>query len=183
MSGVWVLVRVRTRPVRAELHVSYGARVHRLAGLVARRPGYGHRAVRAGATVTRFLFGPRGKLCEESSPDPRDPCRPAPAYAPDDPSKSDQELYEALVRSLDGGGPATQEERAGVFYRVRRVGDDGSFDFDEHHFMQACRCHVINNSIVEWCPAHAAYYRRVLTPEQFLIGADLARHWKGVETK
>ena len=32
------------------------------------------------------------------------------------------------------------------------------FSFEEQHCMQACRCRVINHTIVKWCPAHAHYY-------------------------
>lgn len=131
--------------------------------------------------MTRFLFGSRGRHASRRAP--TEPLRPPPEYPADDTTKSDDQLFQAVIEVTKDGGVATEEERGGVFYGVTRPGSDGSFDFEQRHYMQPCRCHVIDNLIVQWCPAHAAYYRRVLTPEQFLIGADLARHWKGVETK
>lgn len=74
----------------------------------------------------------------------------------------------------------------GRFFGVSRVADDGSFDFDEHHYMLSCRCRVIDTRIVQWCDAHDAYYARVLAPEKYRPPGweQACARWNGVvETK
>lgn len=129
----------------------------------------------------RFLFGPQGQLLERLARPPIRTTEPRAAHPADDP-RTATELFAAVEEVTRDGGVATEAERAGRFYGVRRVGADGSFDFEEHHYMLSCRCRVINNTIVQWCPAHAAYYARV-APESYAAPdrGEMAARWEGVD--
>jgi hypothetical protein len=129
--------------------------------------------------MTRFLFGPQGQLLARLA---RGPVRELPPPTPVPPSEvSDEELFAAVLEVTRDGGVATEAERGGRFFGVSRQSSDGQFDFQEHHFMQPCRCRVIDCKIVTFCPAHAAYYARVATnfgrPEGW---EDMARRWDGI---
>lgn len=112
--------------------------------------------------TTRFLFGPRGLLVEGPPPVPPRREEPVAVEAVDvRDERTTEELFAAVQEALKDGGRATEAERGGIFYGARNIAPDGSFDYDEHHYMQKCRCRVIDPLIVQWCPAHDAYYRRV----------------------
>jgi hypothetical protein len=95
--------------------------------------------------------------------------------------KSVAELHAAVVERC-ALAPATPAERHGTYFRVSRIGTDGAFDYEERHYMQPCRCRVINDRIVTWCTAHDAYYKRVLSPDDYRP-ADAeteSKRWNGV---
>jgi hypothetical protein len=63
---------------------------------------------------------------------------------------------------------ATEAERLGRFFR-RTGGGEYAADrtlvevprgesCDEHHYMQACKCRVINTTIVQFCQAHQKWW-------------------------
>ncbi len=111
--------------------------------------------------TTRFLFGRRGLLVEGPPPVPPRREEPVAVEAVDvRDERTTEELFAAVHEALKDGGRATEAERGGIF-RARNIAPDGSFDYYEHHYMQGCGCRVIDSLIVQWCPAHDAYYRRV----------------------
>jgi hypothetical protein len=155
--------------------------------------------------MSRFLFGVRGVLVEGPPPAARWSAtvnRPLRCKAPHclgpecvhptgcgcacascvdvrDAYEASVPLWPAVLEAASGDPKATEAELGGTFYGVSRRGEDGSFDYTEHHYMQRCRCRVIGNLIVRWCDAHDAYYACVLSGDQDK-GREMAKRWAGV---